>query len=44
MYTEHSDGTLVNGDATSYVESLEGQGMALDLPGGTAVKIYRSTG
>jgi hypothetical protein len=28
-----SDGTLVGGDTTSYVEGLDGQGQALDLPG-----------
>ncbi len=31
---ETSDGTLVNADTTAYVESLEGQGMALDLGSG----------
>jgi hypothetical protein len=33
-----SDGTLVNGDASSYVESVEGQGQALDLGSGSPVR------
>ena len=35
---ETSDGTLVNGDASAYVEGLEGQGMALDLGSGSPVR------
>jgi len=33
-----SDGTIVNGDASSYIESLAGQGQALDLPAGSPVR------